>query len=69
MKLLRTELQALSITLHAQVDTLPRTAFDLKGPYDYGSDRAEVVLVTEDNGKAIGHAATYRRRYRSATKP
>jgi N-acetylglutamate synthase-like GNAT family acetyltransferase len=61
MKLLRTEPRALSGALHAQVDTLLRTAFDLKGPYDYGPDRAEVVLLLDDNGKAIGHAATYRR--------
>jgi N-acetylglutamate synthase-like GNAT family acetyltransferase len=61
MKLLRTEPQALSVALHAQVDTLLRTAFDLADPYDYGTDRAEVVLVLDDTGRAIGHAATYRR--------
>ncbi|HEY2871662.1 MAG TPA: GNAT family N-acetyltransferase [Reyranella sp.] len=61
MKLLRTEPQALSAALHAQVDTLLRTAFDLTDPYDYGPDRAELVLVLDDTGGAIGHAATYRR--------
>ena len=60
MKLLRTEPRALSGGLHAQVDTLLRTAFDLTAPYDYGPDRAEVVLVLGDDGQAIGHAATYR---------
>jgi hypothetical protein len=61
MKLLRTEPQALSAALHAQVDTLLRAAFDLPGPYDYGPDRAEVVLLADDGDKIIGHAATYRR--------
>lgn len=61
MKLLRTEPGALSAGLHAQVDTLLRTAFDLPGPYDYGPDRAEVVLLADDSDRIIGHAATYRR--------
>jgi hypothetical protein len=61
MKLLRTEPRALSAGLDAQVDTLLSAAFDQKGPYDYGPDRAEVVLLLDDNGKAVGHAATYRR--------
>ena len=61
MKLLRTEPQALSAALHAQVDTLLRTAFDLTDPYDYGPDRAELVLVIGDDDRAMGHAATYRR--------
>jgi hypothetical protein len=61
MKLLRTEPQAISAALHAQVDTLLRAAFDLTGPYDYGPDRAEVVLVLGDDDRAVGHAAIYRR--------
>jgi hypothetical protein len=61
MKLLRTEPGALSAGLHAQVDTLLRTAFDLPGPYDYGLDRAEIVLPIDDDGRVVGHAATYRR--------
>ncbi|HTI87078.1 MAG TPA: GNAT family N-acetyltransferase [Alphaproteobacteria bacterium] len=61
MKLLRTEPRALSARLHAQVDTLLRTAFDLEGSYDYGPDRADMVLVLGDDDRAVGHAATYRR--------
>jgi hypothetical protein len=61
MKLLRTEPQALSVALNAQVDTLLRTAFNLPGLYDYGPDRANVVLLLDDGGKPVGHAATYRR--------
>jgi predicted GNAT family N-acyltransferase len=61
MKLLRTEPKALSATQHAQVDTLLRGAFDLPGPYDYGPDHAEVVLLADDADNIIGHAATYRR--------
>jgi len=61
MKLVRTEPQALSEALHAQVDTLLRTAFDLMEPYDYGPDRAEVLLMLDNGHRAVGHAATCRR--------
>src|SRR4051812_37127437 len=60
MRLMQTAPQALSADLAAQVDTLLRTAFDLTGPYDYGPDRAEIVLPLDD-GRVVGHAATYRR--------
>jgi len=53
MKLLRTEPRALSARLHAQVDTLLRTAFDLEGSYDYGPDRADMVLVLGDDDRAV----------------
>jgi hypothetical protein len=61
MRLMQTAPQALSADLAAQVDTLLRTAFDLTGPYDYGPDRAEIVLPLDDDGRVVGHAATYRR--------
>ena len=61
MKLLRTEPEALSASLQPQVDTLLRSAFELTGPYDYGPDRAGVMLLLDDDGRMVGHAATYRR--------
>jgi hypothetical protein len=61
MRLMQTAPEALPADLAAQVDTLLRTAFDLTGPYDYGPDRAEVVLLLNDDNEVIGHAATYRR--------
>jgi hypothetical protein len=61
MRLMQTAPDALPADLAAQVDTLLRTAFDLTGPYDYGPDRAEVVLLLNDNNEVVGHAAIYRR--------
>ena len=57
---MQTAPDALSADLAAQVDTLLRAAFDLKAPYDYGPDRAELALLL-DNGRVVGHAAAYRR--------
>jgi hypothetical protein len=61
MRLMQTAPGALSADLAAQVDTLLRKAFDLTAPYDYGPDRAELVLPLTDDGRVVGHAATYRR--------
>jgi hypothetical protein len=61
MRFLQTAPEALSAGLAAQVDTLLRVCFDLKAPYDYGPDRAEIVLPLDDDGKVVGHAAIYRR--------
>ncbi len=54
----------LSTDLAAQVDTLLRVCFDLKEPYDYGPDRAELVLLLNDGGRVVGHLAAYRREVR-----
>ena len=61
MRLMQTASEALPADLTAQVDTLLRVCFDLTAPYDYGPDRAEIVLALDDAGKVVGHAAIYRR--------
>jgi len=61
MRLTQTAPGTLSAGLAAQVDTLLRACFDLKGPYDYGPDRAEVVLLLGNDDRVAGHAAIYRR--------
>ena len=53
MKLLRTEPRRLSAPQHAQVDTLLRTACGLSGPYDYGPDGADVVLLADGRGPSV----------------
>jgi hypothetical protein len=61
MRLLQTEPGALPADLAAQVDTLLRVCYDLTDPYDYGPDRAELVLLLNESDRVVGHLAAYRR--------
>jgi predicted GNAT family N-acyltransferase len=63
MRLMQTAPDALSADLAAQVDTLLQVCFGQTAPYDYGPDRAELLLPLRE-GRVVGHLAAYRRAIR-----